>query len=266
MALMELTFRSEALGFDQSINVLLPEPKDLQLQKRGEPYREGLPVLYLFHGYSDNHTAWLRRSNVERYLHHSAYNMICVLTNMGNFWYTDMAHGYRYQTFIGEELPNIIESTFRASTKREDRFIAGLSMGGYGALYTALQRPERYAAAASLSGAVDVAHLRDSVPSLAFETRAVFDVEHKRQLAGTTHDLRYWIDKHVQDGTPLPKLYQSCGQEDALLENNRGFHQYLLDKGVAHTYFEQPGMDHEWDFWDSEIRKLINDWLPIVRR
>ena len=59
MALMELTFRSEALGFDQSINVLLPEPKDLQLQKRGEPYREGLPVLYLFHGYSDNHTAWL---------------------------------------------------------------------------------------------------------------------------------------------------------------------------------------------------------------
>ena len=67
-------------------------------------------MLYLLHGYSDDHTAWLRRSNMERYLHHSSYNMICVVTSMRNFFYTDMAYGYKYYTYMSEELPNIIES------------------------------------------------------------------------------------------------------------------------------------------------------------
>jgi S-formylglutathione hydrolase FrmB len=156
MALMEMTFRSQALGFDQSINVFLPEPKDIGLMKLGRPCTENLPVLYLLHGYSDDHTAWLRRSNMERYLHHSSYNMICVVTSMRNFFYTDMAYGYNYYTYMSVELPNIIESTFRASSKREDRFIAGLSMGGYGALKIAMSNPDRYAAVGSFSGAVSI--------------------------------------------------------------------------------------------------------------
>lgn len=133
MALMELTFRSEALNSDQTVTVFLPEPKDLKLAQLGKPFTENLPVLYLLHGHTDNHTAWLRRSNMEAYLHHSDLNMICVCPGMQNFWYTDMVNGWAYFTYMTVELPNFIETVFRASSKREDRFIAGLSMGGYGA-------------------------------------------------------------------------------------------------------------------------------------
>ena len=115
MALMELTFRSEALNSDQTVTVFLPEPKDLKLAQLGKPFTENLPVLYLLHGHTDNHTAWLRRSNMEAYLHHSDLNMICVCPGMQNFWYTDMVNGWAYFTYMTVELPNFIETVFRLS-------------------------------------------------------------------------------------------------------------------------------------------------------
>ena len=95
MALMELTFRSEALNSDQTVTVFLPEPKDLKLAQLGKPFTENLPVLYLLHGHTDNHTAWLRRSNMEAYLHHSDLNMICVCPGMQNFRYSALPENGR---------------------------------------------------------------------------------------------------------------------------------------------------------------------------
>ncbi len=262
MALMEMTFHSQALGFDQSINVFLPEPKDIGLAKLGRPDTENLPVLYLLHGHSDNHTAWLRRSNMERYLHHSSYNMICVVTSMRNFYYTDMAYGYNYFTYMSKELPNFIETTFRASSKREDRFIVGLSMGGYGALKIGLSNPDRYAAAASLSGAVTLA---EPGKKLNDEQYAIFGTRESDDLRHTPHDIRHTIETNLASGVDMPKLYVSCGTADYLLERNRAFHQYLSDKEIDHTYFEQEGLGHEWAFWDSEGYKMVNEWLPVDR-
>jgi putative tributyrin esterase len=262
MALMDMTFRSQALGFDQSVCIFLPEPKDIGLAKLGRPYTENLPVLYLLHGYSDNHTAWLRRSNMERYLHHSSYNMICVCTSMRNFYYTDMAHGYRYYTYMSRELPNMIETMFRASSKREDRFIAGLSMGGYGALKIALSNPERYAAVGSFSGAVSLGGAGDKFDD---ERYAIFGTHEVGDTLGTPQDIRFLVEENLKNGVEMPQLYVSCGTADYLLERNRGFHRFLSDKGVAHTYYEQEGMAHEWAFWDSEGYKMVNEWLPVER-
>ena len=267
MALMEMTFCSEALNSDQTVTVFLPEPKDLKLAQAGKPYTENLPVLYLLHGHTDNHTAWLRRSNMEAYLHHSDLNMICVCPGMQNFWYTDMANGWAYYTFMAVELPNFIETVFRASGKREDRFIAGLSMGGYGAMQIALKNPDRYAAVASFSGGVDIVdHLLvgdgpDAVSEM--EIEAVFGVKKTEDLKGTDADLFHVVDQVVESGKTLPKMYVSCGTADELTyPAHLAFCKHLKEKGVEFTEFEQEGMAHEWDFWDSEGRKLI-DWLPV---
>lgn len=265
MALVEMTFRSEALNSDQTVTVFLPEPKDLKLAERGKPYTENLPVLYLLHGHTDNHTAWLRRSNMEAYLHHSELNMICVCPGMQNFWYTDMVNGWAYFTYMTVELPNFIQTVFRASDKREDRFIAGLSMGGYGALQIALKHPERYAAAASFSGGLDVAHMSvgqsaDAVTPM--EMKAVFGTENPNELIGSSFDLYHTVDEIVDSGKPMPKLYVSCGTADELYGVHLDFCKYLKDKGVPFTQYEKEGLAHEWDFWDSEGRRLI-DWLPV---
>ncbi|MBQ9989108.1 MAG: esterase family protein [Clostridia bacterium] len=262
MALMEMTFRSQALGFDQSIEVFLPEPKDIGLKKLGKPYRENLPVLYLLHGHTDNHTAWLRRSNMERYLHHSDYNMICVCTSMRNFRYADMVYGYNYYTYMTEELPNMIESTFRASSKREDRFIVGLSMGGGGAMRIAMRNTDRYAAVASLSGSVTYPPTDQPLND---ELYAIYGTRDPWAVKGTEEDAWYLVDKAVESGKPLPKIYVSCGTADSALEPNRQFHQHLNELGVEHTYYEEEGLGHEWAFWDSEGYKLVNEWLPVKR-
>ncbi len=264
MALMEVTFRSEALNSDQTITVFLPEPKDLKLAERGEPYTEGLPVLYLLHGHTDNHTAWLRRSNMERYLHKSEYNMICVCPGMQNFWYTDMKYGWNYYTYMTKELPGVVQSMFRASDKREDTFIAGLSMGGYGAYQIALKNPGRYAAVASFSGGLDIINMGLGAPGSevsAMECKAVFG-DLPENLKDTDYDLRHVVKQALKSGKPMPKMYMSCGTEDFLYPSNLAFRDFMRGEGVKFEYYEEEGKEHEWDFWDSEGLKLI-DWLPI---
>ena len=259
MSIMEMTFRSTALGFDTRVLAMLPEPKDLCLES-GEP----LPVLYLLHGHDDDETAWMRKSSVERHLHYSGYNLLCVMPRMSNFWYTNMQSGHDYFTYVSEELPEIIGKYFHISQKREDTFVAGLSMGGYGAFKLAFTHPERYAAAASFSGALDIASisLDPENPQSSREALAVFGCPFQ-ELAGTPHDLMRLLDDDLSAGKPLPRLYQSVGGDDFLLEGNHTFRDFARKRGVPLDYYEQPGIGHEWDFWDSESKKLIQNWLPI---
>ena len=126
MALIQCDFFSESLGFSTSMNVILPQPA-----------RERYRVLYLLHGMSDDHTIWCRRTSIERYV--DPLGLAVVMPAVHRGYYTDMAAGYRYWTFISEELPALARSFFPLSHKREDTFVAGLSMGGYGAFKLALR-------------------------------------------------------------------------------------------------------------------------------
>jgi putative tributyrin esterase len=128
MALLQVSFFSNTLGMSMQMNVILPQ----------QDHNEKIPVLYLLHGMSDDHTAWIKNTAIERYVSDRNLAVIMPSTHLG--WYTDMAHGNKYWTFISEELPKITQSFFKhLSDQREDNFVAGLSMGGYGALKMGLK-------------------------------------------------------------------------------------------------------------------------------
>ncbi|HEY3664538.1 MAG TPA: alpha/beta hydrolase-fold protein, partial [Polyangiaceae bacterium] len=152
MASIDCKFFSETLGMASSMRVLLPEPSAQQTAR--PPH----PVLFLLHGLSDDETAWARFSGIERYV--QTLDLAVVMPNVHRSYYSNMKHGYRYWDFISEELPNKARALFPLSPRRELSFVAGLSMGGYGALKLGLSKPESFAAAASLSGSCDLLNLR----------------------------------------------------------------------------------------------------------
>src|ERR1044071_4956102 len=151
MILNEVHFFSETLGLLSTMFVLLPQRPLADAQKKP---RRKLRTLYLLHGHSDDHTAWQRYTSIERYA--EGLNLAVVMPAVHLSFYNDMAHGGKYWQFISEEVPTLVRELYSLSSKREDNFVAGLSMGGYGAFKLALTYPDRYAAAASLSGALDI--------------------------------------------------------------------------------------------------------------
>lgn len=252
MAFLELHYHSDVLRKAVTVNVILPEKAKtlIGLNTAGNSITS-YKTLYLLHGLSDDHTIWMRRTSIERYA--SDRGIAVVMPSVDRSWYTDTADGARYFTFVTEELPNVCRSYFRGmSDKREDTMIAGLSMGGYGAIKAALLRPDRFGGCASLSGALDIARLR-GLSELA-EWRGIFgfDLNSTTDLKGSAHDLFAIAQTHVAEGNPLPKLYMWCGTEDGLLGANHAFRDLLNELNVPHLYEESAGA-HHWDCWDTHI-------------
>ncbi len=252
MALLRCDFFSEALEMGTSMTVLLPQAGEEQVGVTGSPVAagDGFPVLYLLHGLSDDSSAWLRYSSVERYV--APLGLAVVMPQVHRSFYADEAHGGRYWTFLSEELPEVVGSFFRVSPHRADTFVAGLSMGGYGALKWALRRPDRFAAAASLSGALDVAALsREPWRQELFER--VFDGP-----VGPDDDLFTLLAGADPDA--LPALHLGCGTEDHLLGSTVRFADAATAAGVDVHVDLRPG-GHEWQVWDRMLPDVLA-WLP----
>lgn len=254
MILTELNFFSESLGLRSTMNVILPQPTP------GEIGRPSYRTLYLLHGRSDDHTAWQRWTSIERYV--EGLNMAVVMPAVNLSFYTDMMHGGRYWTFVSEELPALVRRIFPLSPARADNFVAGLSMGGYGAFKLALAHPERFAAAASLSGAVDIRYIvaedgpdRDEVWLAGM--RNIFGADLKK-VADSENDLRT-LARQAAQAEETPRLYQCCGSEDFLYQNNLGFRNFLRALPLDLTYEEGPG-EHTWNYWDKMIQRAL-DWM-----
>ena len=250
MAFCELRFHSDALGRAVSVNVILPENAKTLIGMNtgaGDTYK----TLYLLHGLSDDHTIWERRTSIERYA--TELGIAVVMPNGGRSWYTDMANGARYFTFITEELPTACRGFFRGmSDKPEDNFIGGLSMGGYGAVKAMLTHPESYGGCICLSGALDVpSFARHSIE----EWKAIFgyDLTDTEQLRGTRHDVYALARANAHEGKPFPKIYMWCGDDDFLLDNSISFDALLTELGVDHRYDQSEG-DHSWRWWDIHIQ------------
>jgi putative tributyrin esterase len=260
VAFLDFHFFSETLALSCSAHVLLPQATTRQIGMSGGERRERYPTLYLLHGLSDDHTIWMRRTSIERYA--AERNIAVVMPAVGRSFYQDMASGPRHWTFLSEELPALCQGYFPLSTAREGTFVAGLSMGGYGALRLALTFPERFAAAASLSGALDIARrLREADKPNSRVSRAewegIFGPELRAE--GTGADLWHLATKLGASPSPKPRLFLCCGTEDELLGESRAFHQHLDSAGLANTYQESPGA-HEWGCWDGQIRGVL-DWM-----
>lgn len=253
MALLEMNYYSDALKMTTTVNVLLPE-KPKKAPGAGAP--EGTyKTLYLYHGLTGDHTAWLRKSCIERYA--AEYGIAVVMPEVGRSWYTDTRYGANYFTFVTEELPQVCRSYFKGmSDRREDNLVAGLSMGGYGAVKAALCCPEKFFGCASLSGSLDIS--RKGRPTILEEWQGIFnfDLEAPAELEDSEHDLFAIARKNHAEGKPFPKLYLWCGTEDSLITVNRNFDKLLQELGVAHVYEESQG-DHSWKWWDMHIADAL---------
>jgi S-formylglutathione hydrolase FrmB len=176
---------------------------------------------------------------------------------VGRSFYANEAHGHRYWDYVSEELPTIVSDFFRVSTRPEDTFVAGLSMGGYGAMKLALTHPDRFAAVASLSGALDIHHLGASALEYQEINRKVFGAAGP----GEADDLFALL--RGADTSLLPPMHVSCGTEDELLDASRRFAAVATDLGADLTLDLRPG-EHTWSLWDAVIEDVIA-WLPVRR-
>jgi S-formylglutathione hydrolase FrmB len=239
-----------------SINVVLPQATSAQVgvDQHGADDGDGFPLLYLLHGRSDDHTAWARYTSIERYA--AAAGLAVVMPAAARSFCADEAHGHRYWTYVSEELPGLVRSFFRVTARPERTFVAGLSMGGYGAFKWALRQPGRFAAAASMSGALDVVALatlpeRNELPGRIYGG-----------VPGAEEDLFALLADADPDA--LPSLYVACGTEDHLFAGNTRFVDAAYVKGLDVEVDFRPG-EHEWGFWDTEIQKVLA-WLPLDAR
>ncbi|MDQ8184539.1 alpha/beta hydrolase family protein [Pelagicoccus sp. SDUM812002] len=252
MALIHFDFFSETLKLASSIKVAFSQRIKKQ---KGAGHKS--PVLYLLHGLSDDHSAWTRRSNIERYV--EKYDVVVVMPAVHRSFYRNTYAGHRYYDYVAQELPELCRNYFSISEEREQTFVAGLSMGGYGAFKLALSAPHNYAAAASLSGALDLAGLAEQREESLPEWPSIFGPD--SEIKGSEDDLLHLATQLVSLKTPNPNLFQCCGTDDFLYPANQSFLQHTRKIGLPVDYQEGPG-SHEWGYWDENIQRVLK-WLPL---
>ena len=257
MACTEFHYYSRVLDIDVTVSVILPEVKTM-LEQDGKP----LPTLYLLHGLSDDHTHWIRQTRLEFYARR--YRLAIVMPCVNRSFYTDMKHGAKYFTFVSEELPKVMELYFPLSHEREERFAAGLSMGGYGAMKLGLLCPEKYAAVASLSGAVEMEtdFFRHSVQKDDAFLRELTDIFGPFEEFMQSDNCLTRVAERL-DPAKAPRMYMACGTADFLFDSNEDFVRRFGEK-FSIRYDTEEGAAHTWVFWDRQIEKVLA-WLNVPK-
>lgn len=260
MAFFEMHYYSEALRRRVVLNVLLPE-KAKKATGAGCPDGK-YKTVYLFHGLTGDYSDWIRKSNIERYA--EKRGLAVIMPSVERSWFTNTRYGENYFTFVTEELPAVCQSYFRGmSDAREDNFVAGLSMGGYGAIKAALACPDKFFACASLSGSLDITRRGRDIDIPAWRAIFDFDLCDGEELLGSEHDVFELARKLAASEKEFPKMYLWCGTEDHLLRQNRAFRDLLVELGVTFRYEESEG-NHSWPWWDLHIQDALKYILDEI--
>lgn len=259
MSLIHFNFESHYLHSNTEISIIMPE-KSRQTDPKnfygsGRKYK----VLWLLHGTFGDHSDWLRHTNIELYAREK--NLVCVLPSGLNANYVNWPKfgiGYDMWSHLTEELMPMLQNWFPASAKREDNFIAGLSMGGMGAMQYAMAHPDKFGAAAILSYAhFDLHNMKD----LAFppEDRFQLMVENAGGMEAYLQSVENVWDRlpDFQKLKEKPKLYFAIGKKDFLYKNYAAFKAYAQKTGLEATFEEFDGYEHEWRFWDFSIQRAL---------
>jgi putative tributyrin esterase len=252
MALIRLDHTPETVKVNTPLNIILPDPgriKAIPIRKR--------KVLYLLHGLSDDASAWQRYSSIETVA--NQYGLVVIMPSVGRSFYTDLPNGQQYFTYLMKELPQYLEDVFGLRPKKEDTLLAGLSMGGYGAIKAAFLYPERFYAVASFSGVVtfDFLKYRPDDPRNEEFSYLFGDLT---KLPGSMHDPMVWLQKAASNSIELPKLYVACGKQDDLYPINKIFHATCQQLGIPVDYLEEDGK-HDWYFWDRQVKRFLEKTL-----
>lgn len=247
MALIRCSFTSAVLMRDCAMHVFVPETP----HSDGRP---GFPVLYLLHGRSGDHSAYVRYG-IRKFCR--GRECIVVMPDAARSFYTDMVAGEKYWTFVSEELPRLIQAMFPARAGRDQTFAAGLSMGGYGALKLGLRHPERFGKIAAMSAVTDIGWVGRPEGGMSdVEVAAIFGS--RTAMTGTDNDLLE-LPGRFAPGAVRPELWMRCGGDDVLIEYNREFRNRLAAAGGWKLdYGETPGAGHNWDFWLSQLPAMLD--------
>jgi Predicted esterase len=265
MALITVDFFSKSLMRTVTINAIVPIDKHsfnpLEPKREEKPYK----TLYLLHGIFGNHTDWVVGTRIQRWAQDN--NLVIIMPSGENKFYVDSPNGEKHGEFIGQELVDITRKLFPLSNKYEDTYIAGLSMGGYGAIINGLKYHETFSHIAALSSALVLDNIINATDFAPFFThtksyfQSIFGDLNK--IIGSNNDYNYLITNLIKNNKTPPKIYLACGTEDFLIKENRTYHQLLKELNVLVDYKEGPGA-HDWDFWDQYILDVLN-WLPLEK-
>jgi putative tributyrin esterase len=244
VSVQTVALQSNLIGKALPYEVVLPRGYTLLIS------RKRYPVLYLLHGWGGHPQAWLTESKLKEYA--ARYQVIIVLPEGGNGWYTDSATvpAEKYESYILQELISDVDNRFRTWKQREARAVAGFSMGGYGALKFGLKHPDLFALSASMSGAFDAPARMDD-----YSIKQAFgDADNPARAANDLFQLAGHLS--IEEVAALPYFYFDCGTEDPWVETNRKLSKLFSEHNIAHEYRELPG-SHDWKYWDRQVQEIL---------
>lgn len=262
MAVFQVDFFSQALAKSTCFHMVLPNDVPPMMRENNVNYNRKMKTLFLLHGFSGSSKDWLLGSSVQELS--IKYNMAVIMPSGDNSFYLDgKGTGRAYGKFVGSELVEYVRKTFNLAMVKEDTFIGGLSMGGFGAIHTGLSYPETFGKIVGLSSALIIHNIKnikegfkDGIADYDYYNLVFGDLS---QLENSENNPEYLIKKLKSEGQAIPPIYMACGTEDFLIEENRKFYQFLQDEAVDAHYIESPGL-HDWKFWNDYLEPSI-EWL-----
>lgn len=255
MAFFQVNFFSKAIRRNVSFNALVP----LDAGSEEELPKTPLKSLYLLNGFFGDYMDWICNTRIRQLS--SQYGIAVFMPSGENSFYLDDAEKSElHSEYVGAELVEFTRKVFPLSDKREDTFIGGLSMGGYGAMRTGLKYHFNFGRIIALSSALiirDVAQIppdyKDPMADYAYCRRVFGELD---KIIGSDKDPEALAANLKKEGKEVPSIYMACGTEDFLIAQNRAYHDFLNSLGIEHAYVEGPGV-HDWKFWDEYIEKAL---------
>ncbi len=280
MGILRFNYRSEILSLNTDITVVYPtgaltawengEPslRGFPTEQGKRPYREGMKfqTVYLLHGGGDDDTLPYRYTMVETYA--EQHNLMLVTPQVKDSFYLDTPYGFKYHTYITQELPRVIRSLFASSDKREDNFLIGFAMGGNAALQLAFTNPEMFNTVIAMSGGIGVTLDRNEMNrqlGIGLQRlNAMFG--EKDEFLGTDNDLYALAEKRLTDGTDMPRIIMAQGSDEFIHDRVYNDQRILKELGYDITYYELPGGKHDFFTWDALFKKSFDEWLPLKEK
>lgn len=252
---IQCDFQSVILATRVQVKVCLPnvvnfgeEITDFKEHYSFRPFK----TLYLLHGAWDSAEQWVENTSALRLAEEAG--LALVLPSVGNTFYANTLSGLRYEDFFMQELMGFVQGIFPLSSKREENFICGVSMGGYGSLKTVFKAPRLFSKCAVMSSVVNVSYSARIIRTIGVETDHLLGKW--KELKGSEYDLLTMLRELKGRYAELPELLLIDSTEDYLRETNLEFHEFLEKEEIPHTYKEYPGM-HDWKFWDEHLAECI---------
>ena len=254
MVLFRGDIKCKSLQRRTSISVILPADNIHFLQDTEEIVPQPYRTLYLLHGLYGSDDIFLANTSIQKFA--EDHGIAIVIPCGENSFYVDnpKAHAY-YGEYVGQELLDITRNIFPLSDKREDTFIAGFSMGGYGAIRNGLKYSQNF----SKIGMISSALITDDIVNYTSDDNVLRAHDFYESVFGDLDKIKN-SDKNpkylVENTDDMPDIFMACGDDDFLVDKNVDFYEFLKSKHVDVEFIKAPG-EHTWEFCDKYIKEFI---------